>query len=42
MNYEQSSILPDAHAADTPIEQENILHQMQQMEERYAYENELM
>ena len=42
MNYEQSSILPDAHIADAPIEQENILHQMQQMEERYAYENELM
>ena len=42
MNYEQSSILPDAHVADTPIEQENILHQMQQIEERYAYENELM
>ena len=42
MNYEQSSILPDAHIADTPIEQENILQQMQQMEERYAYENELM
>ena len=42
MNYEQSSILPDAHAADAPIEQENILQQMQQMEERYAYENELM
>lgn len=42
MNYEQSSILPDAHAADSPIEQENILDLMRQMEERYAYENELM
>ena len=29
-------------SANVPIEQENILQRMQQMEERYAYENELM
>ena len=42
VNYEQYSALPGVREADAPIEQENILQQMQQMEERYAYENELM
>ena len=42
VNYEQYSALPNAREADAPIEQENILQQMQQLEERYAYENELM
>ncbi len=42
VNYEQAGILPSARPADTPIEQEDILHQMKQLEERYAYENELM
>ena len=42
VNYEQYSALPGVREADAPIEQENILQQMQQLEDRYAYENELM
>lgn len=42
VNYEQHSALPGAREADAPIEQEDILLQMQQLEQRYAYENELM
>lgn len=42
VNYEQRISLNGAPRADEPIEQENILLRMQQMEERYAYENELM
>ena len=42
VNYEQAGILPSVRQADTPIEQEDILRQMKQLEERYAYENELM
>ena len=42
MNYEQRSSLPGNVSISAPIEQENILLRMQQMEERYAYENELM
>lgn len=42
VNYEQISSLPSARPADAPIEQENILELMKQLEERYAYENELM
>lgn len=42
VNYEQRLSLPASVSVSTPIEQENILQQMQQMEERYAYENELM
>ncbi len=42
MNYEQLSSLPQHISGDAPIVQEDILQQMQQMEERYAYEDELM
>lgn len=42
VNYDQASSLPAARMEDALIEQENILQQMKQMEERYAYENELM
>ena len=42
VNYEQHHSLPASASADTPIEQADILQQMRQMEERYAYENELM
>ena len=42
VNYEQYSALPAPREAETPIEQADILQQMQQLEERYAYENELM
>ena len=39
---EQHIRLPSDVSTAAPIEQENILQRMQQMEERYAYENELM
>lgn len=42
VNYEQLTSLPQHISSDAPIEQEDILVQMQQMEERYAYEDELM
>ena len=42
INYEQSTPLPQHISTDAPLMQEDILLQMQQMEERYAYENELM
>ncbi len=42
VNYEQQAILPGAVSISVPIEEENILLRMQQMQERYAYENELM
>lgn len=42
VNYEQVASLPAVRQADAPIEQEDILQQMKQLEERYAYENELM
>lgn len=42
VNYEQVASIPSARATDAPIEQEDILQQMKQLEERYAYENELM
>lgn len=42
VNYEQRVGLPATVSASAPIEQENILERMQQLEERYAYENELM
>ena len=42
VNYEQRSALPAAVSISAPIEQENVLQRMRQIEERYAYENELM
>jgi AraC-like DNA-binding protein len=42
VNYEQRIRPSYAPSANIPIEQENILLQMEQMEARYAYENELM
>lgn len=42
VNYERRAGAASAVTADTPIEQSNILQQMKLMEERYAYENELM
>ena len=42
VNDEQQINLPHSVSANVPIEQENILQRMQQMEERYTYENELM
>lgn len=42
VNYEQHVTLPHSVAADVPIEQASILQQMKQLEERYAYEDELM
>lgn len=42
VNYEQVASLPLGTGSDTPIEQEDVLQQMKQMEERYAYEDELM
>ena len=42
VNYEQQRSLPAAASAEVPGEQADILQQMKQMEERYAYENELM
>lgn len=41
VNYESSAV-PLPTASDDLIEQTSILRQMKQMEERYAYENELM
>lgn len=38
----QHPSIPLAETVSTPIEQEQILQQMQQMEERYAYEDRLM
>ena len=42
INYEEYARLPATISVSTPIEQENILQRMQQMEERYAHESELM
>lgn len=42
VNYEQFTSLPQHISSGAPIEQEDILMQMQQMEARYAYEDELM
>ncbi len=42
VNEEQERPLPTSVSPDHLIEQENILQQMKQMEERYAFENELM
>lgn len=42
VNYEPHIALPHTPSAAMPIEQESILRQMEQMEKRYAYENELM
>ena len=42
VNYEQLASLPQQISTDAPIVQEDILQQMQQMEARYAYEDELM
>lgn len=42
VNAEQFSELAAASPAGMPIEQEDVLQQMKQLEERYAYENELM
>lgn len=42
VNQERLSSLPQHIDSDAPIEQEDILRQMQLMEERYAYEDELM
>ena len=42
VNHEQVAALPQRAASDAPIEQADILQQMKQMEERYAYEDELI
>ncbi|MBE5811672.1 MAG: helix-turn-helix domain-containing protein [Clostridiales bacterium] len=42
VDAEQRSRLPSGVSVSAPIEQEHILQQMQQMEERYAYEDKLM
>jgi len=42
VNFEQLAALPQHISSDTPIVQEDILLQMQQLESRYAYEDELM
>lgn len=42
VNTEQFSSLPAWQPVDAPIEQADILQQMKLMEERYAYENQLM
>ena len=42
VNYEPHIALPHAPSTATPIEQESILQQMEQMEKRYAYEDQLM
>ncbi|MBQ8655268.1 MAG: helix-turn-helix domain-containing protein [Clostridia bacterium] len=42
VNYEQFISIPSEKPAGEPIEQADILRQMKQLEERYAYENELM
>lgn len=42
VNYDQHHSIPGTHQNGTPIEQVDVLQQMKQLEERYAYENELM
>lgn len=42
VDYEQRVSVPASVSVSAPIEQENILQRMQQMEKRYAFENELM
>lgn len=42
VNSEQFSTLPAWKPTDAPIEDTDILHQMKQLEERYAYEAQLM
>lgn len=42
VDYEQQHVLPASVDASEPIEQEDVLQRMAQLEERYAYENELM
>lgn len=42
VNYEQRIRIPNPDAANPLIEQENMLRQMKLLEDRYAYENELM
>lgn len=42
VNDEQQRSIPSDVSIAAPIEQENILRRMQQLETRYAYENELM
>lgn len=42
VNTEQFSSLPAWQPSDAPIEQEDVLQRMKQLEERYAYENELL
>lgn len=42
IRYEQNALQSTTASVHTPIEEENILLHMQQMEERYAYENRLM
>ena len=42
VNYEQYLSAPGNHAQEAPIEQNNILQQMQQLEMHYAHESELM
>lgn len=42
VNFDQTSHIPITLSHDTPIEQQNILLLMKQMEDRYAHENLLM
>lgn len=42
VNYEQQSSVPGPVSIAAPFEQESILQRMQQLEERYDYENKLM
>jgi len=42
VNYERMISVPAARSTDAPIEETDVLKQMQMMEERYAFENELM
>jgi len=42
VEYEQQHSVPMARTEDAPIEQQDILQKMKQMEDRYAFENELM
>ena len=42
VNIEQLDNLPPIRRNDMPIEQDNILERMEQLEKRYAYEDELM
>lgn len=42
VDYEQSRAFFGDRSAPAPIEQVDVLQKMQQLEERYAYENELM